>query len=301
MELSIVIPTYNRKEILRKCLTLINNQTACRDLFEVILVDDGSSDGTDLSVNEIKKNYFFKYIYQNNQGQAAARNNGINNSQGRIILFIDDDVLIHKDLVEKHLILHKDQDPLIVRGPVINIPELDIPEDRHAGFWDRSKNFFCTSNASVAKKHIISAGMFDEKFQWWEDCELGFRLRMMGLKWIFSLNAIVFHYKPFLEDEVGYIKKLAFKKGKNAVKLYKKHPHWRIKFATGIHWFSFINNALFTNAYLIKIYEKLLELSKKNKKFYSLSFLQSLIGNYYYLKIVKEELNLFDTGKKRPI
>jgi glycosyltransferase involved in cell wall biosynthesis len=287
MDISVIIPTYNRKEVLRECLNLLNDQTASRESFEVILVDDGSSDGSEETVREVKKNYSFRYIYQKNQGQGAARNNGVNHGAGRIILFIDDDVLAHPSLIEEHRKLQKDQKNLIVRGPVINIPSIKIPGNRPVSFRDRSKNFFCTSNASVAKEHIIKAGMFDEDFQWWEDCELGFRLRMMGLRWIFSLDAVVFHYKPFLEDELGYIKKLSVKKGKNAVKLYKKHPHWRIKLATGIHWFSFFNAKIF-NPFIIDFYEKIF--NKLKEKFYYRSLLASQIGNYYYLKTIKEEL-----------
>jgi len=142
----------------------------------------------------------------------------------------------------------------------------------------------------VAKEHIIKAGMFDPEFLWWEDCELGFRLRKMGLKWKFSLKAIVFHYKPFLENELEYIKKWSAKKGKYAVKLYRKHPHWRITLGTGIHPFSFFWTKIFNPSFIIHYYEKIFHKSKENKKFYYRSFLTSQIGNYYYLKTISEEL-----------
>lgn len=110
MEISLVIPTHNRKDVLVKCLDLLNNQTASKDEFEVILVDDGSSDGTDKEIEKIKINYQFKYIYQENQGQSVARNRGITEAKGRIILFIDDDVLAHKNLIKAHLKLQENQE-----------------------------------------------------------------------------------------------------------------------------------------------------------------------------------------------
>jgi len=290
MEISIVIPTFNRKKVLVECLRLLNNQTARDGSFEVILVDDASSDGTKEEVERLEKNYPFKYIYQENQGSAAARNNGIKEASGRIILFIDDDVLAHPRLVETHLKLQKGQNDLIVRGPIINIPRLEIPLDRPIGIWDMNKNFFCTSNVSVAKEQIIKAGMFDPLFQWWVDCELGFRLRMMGLRWKFSLDAIVFHYKPFLEDELENIKRWAVKRGKYAVKLYKKHPHWRIQLTTGIHWLSFLIAAIFNNKIITRFYEKIFNTSKGDNRFYYRSLLTSQIANYYYIKTIKEEL-----------
>ncbi|MEQ8190576.1 MAG: glycosyltransferase family A protein [Candidatus Eremiobacterota bacterium] len=288
MEISIVIPTYNRKDVLRECLQLINNQSASRDDFEILLIDDGSTDGTEELVGTVEKNYNFTYIRQDNQGQAVARNNGVNQAKGRIILFFDDDVLPHPELIKEHLILQNNRNNLIVRGPVINIPEMKIPQDRPVGFWDMNKNFFCTSNVSAAKEHIIKAGSFDPSFLWWEDCELGFRLRMMGLRWTFSFKAIVFHYKPFQPDELAYIKKWAIKKAVYAVKLYRKHPHWRIKLGTGIHFLSFLNLKIFNPPFLIKFYEQIFNSSES--RFYYRSFLTSQIGNYYYLNTIKEEL-----------
>jgi len=179
---------------------------------------------------------------------------------------------------------------LIVRGPVINISTLEIPVDRPPGFWDMSKNFFCTSNASVAKEQILSAGMFDTDFRWWEDAELGFRLRMKGLSWNYSLQAVAYHYKPPVEDDFLYIKKLSFTKGKYAARFYRKHPHWRVKLATGINRLDFFKSSVLNNSFLSNFYEKLLT-SETGKKTFLTPFLLSQLGNYYYFKAIKEEFN----------
>lgn len=289
MEISIVIPTYNRTDILIECLKLLNAQTAPQGSFEVIVVDDGSEVNNKGKIDNLKKNYPFKYIYQKNHGQAGARNNGIENSKGRIILFIDDDVLVHPALVKTHLRLQKDDNNLIVRGPVINIPYTKIPVARPAGFWDMSKNFFCTSNASVTREHIIKSGMFDTEFRWWEDCELGFRLRMRGLKWKFSFQAVAYHYKPPSENSLSYIKKLSIIKGKYAARLYKKHPHWRVKLATGLYKLEIFQKLFSLTPDLISFFEKTVN-NNGNRESAISSFLLEQIGTYYYFKTLKEEI-----------
>ncbi len=289
MEISIIIPTYNRKDITLLSLKYLNNQTAPKGSFEVILSDDGSTDGTGDGVTSLEKNYPFKYLYQKNQGQSAAFNHAIENAEGRILLFMDDDALAKPEFVEAHLEMQKNRDNLIVRGPIINTPLTEIPMNRPIGFWDMNNNYFCSCNVSVAKKHIVDIGMYDPEFFWWKDAELGFRLRKKKLDWKFCLKATVFHYKPFHEDELDYIKKWATRRGKYAAKLYKKHPHWRMKLATGIHWFTFLHSAIFTNSFITDFFERIFNTAKDNKRFYYRAFLTGRIGNYYYLKAVKEE------------
>lgn len=289
MEISIIIPTYNRKEILLETLKYLNNQTAPVDSFEVIVSDDGSTDGTKDAVERFEKKYPFKYLYQEKQGGSIALNNAIINSEGRILLFIDDDALAKPEFVATHLEEQKERNNLIVRGPIINIPVTEIPMNRPVGFWDRNNNYFCTCNVSVPRKQVIDSGMFDPEFFWWKDAELGFRLRKKKLEWKFSLKATVFHYKPFQENELEYIKKWAMRRGKYAAMFYKKHPHWRIKLATGIHWFTFFHSAIFTNSFTTGFFEKFFNRAKDNKMFYFRAFLTGRIGNYYYLKAIKEE------------
>lgn len=88
--ISVVIPTYNRKEIVERCLKHLLNQTYPSDRYEIIIIDDGSTDGTRELVIRIAATAPTRILYsffQTNKGPAMARNTGIKKSSGEIILF----------------------------------------------------------------------------------------------------------------------------------------------------------------------------------------------------------------------
>src|SRR5258707_10281865 len=98
--LSVVIPTYNRCASLRRLLDALARQTLSADRFEVIVVDDGSSDGTRELLRTLKTPYALVSIEQPNQGPGAARNRGVRAASGDLILFLDDDVVPMDDLLD---------------------------------------------------------------------------------------------------------------------------------------------------------------------------------------------------------
>ena len=103
MNISVVIPSYNRKEFLKRSIDSVINQT--KKPFEIIVVDDGSTDGTETM---IKSDYdFVKFIKQKNKGVSAARNIGIKVSIGEWICFLDSDDEWKKDKLEKQIIAMK--------------------------------------------------------------------------------------------------------------------------------------------------------------------------------------------------
>ena len=103
MKISVVIPSYNRKELIKRSINSVNNQTI--KPFEIIVVDDGSFDGTE---EMIKRNYdFIKFIKQKNKGVSAARNFGIKVSSGEWICFLDSDDEWKNDKLEKQIIAMK--------------------------------------------------------------------------------------------------------------------------------------------------------------------------------------------------
>lgn len=122
-KISVVIPTYNRKSALARTLNSIFSQKFEPNEFEVIVVVDGSTDGTAELLRELKPPCAFRVIEQPNRGQAAARNEGWRSAVGQTILFLDDDMLCNPLLLSQHLDAHRNSKSVVVFGPVPIAPE----------------------------------------------------------------------------------------------------------------------------------------------------------------------------------
>jgi GT2 family glycosyltransferase len=207
---SVVIPTYNRLPRLRRVLQALQAQTGVDEEFvEVVVVSDGSSDGTSEYLSSGRTPLPVNFAQQANRGPAAARNRGIEMARGRLVLFVDDDVVPRPRLVAEHLAAHRREGPAtVVLGPMLT------PDD-HAmspwvayeqamlykqyramenGDWQPTARQFFTGNASLARRHLVAAGGFDEHFARAEDVELAYRLAERGLRFVFVPAAAGLHY-----------------------------------------------------------------------------------------------------------
>src|SRR5215207_856853 len=107
MEASVIIPTYNRAAKLRSCLAALSNQTQPACDFEVTVVVDGSRDETVQMLRDLKTPFYLRVIWQPNSGQPNALNRGAAEAQGRIAIFLDDDIIVVPQFVSEHLHLHR--------------------------------------------------------------------------------------------------------------------------------------------------------------------------------------------------
>lgn len=125
--ISVIIPTYNRRELLEKTLASLSEQTLDRSLYEVIIIDDGSTDDSCLSVEHFKQKIPLKYFYQNDEGfrVAKARNIGIYNAEFSTILFFDSGMIASSELLLHHYNLHKKLDDLILIGLSFGVNEYE--------------------------------------------------------------------------------------------------------------------------------------------------------------------------------
>ena len=174
-----------------------------------------------------------------NDGLSRARNLGIRNCEGEVILFMDDDTFADPSLLREHLAVHDQCPRCVVLGWVNHIEELDPQGPRKYGVADYSRSFFWTSNVSVRKKFVEEAGLFDEDFleYGWEDLELGWRLKQLGLERRTNNKAIVSHFKPPKQkkDLPGMLRQAA-SSGRSALVYVKKRPTLNAHMATGITW-----------------------------------------------------------------
>lgn len=118
---SVVIPTHNQQHILKRCLEILFAQTAPPDTYELVIVDDGSSDGTSEMVQNLREKAPCQLIYNwhTNTGRSLNRNTGALLSRGKYLIFLDGDMLVRREFVASHLAAHR-RPGLIAHGPVVN-------------------------------------------------------------------------------------------------------------------------------------------------------------------------------------
>jgi glycosyltransferase involved in cell wall biosynthesis len=206
--LSVVVPTFNRRSGLARLLRALAQQTYPADQFEVVVVNDGSTDGTDALLRTIQTPYRLHGLDQANAGPAAARNLGVQLARARIVVFLDDDVVPLPELLAAHAAAQGDADDLVVVGPMS--PPTDWPrsvwvrwEERQllkqyaameSGRYPCTPRQFYTGNASAPRALLEAAGGFDDRFKRAEDVELAFRMWSLGARFLFEPRADVLHY-----------------------------------------------------------------------------------------------------------
>lgn len=245
IELTVVIPTFNRRHVLEETLKRLRNQRTAYE-YDVVVVDDGSTDDSAHTARQIaaESPIPIEILQQSNSGPAAARNRAIAAARGRILLFLGDDMWPRDDLVERHVAFHRanTEPEVALLGQVVWATEARpsplMEWLSSAGiqfayqFIDDPKavspNFFYTSNVSVKAALVRSQGGFDETFPdaALEDTELGLRLEAVGMRLVYESNAIAEHYHPVdLPDTLDRIAKV----GRSARLLVARFPDW--------HWF----------------------------------------------------------------
>ncbi|MBI4009977.1 MAG: glycosyltransferase [Candidatus Aenigmarchaeota archaeon] len=215
MIVSIVMPTFNRKDILLKCLRHLNMQTFPKKDFEIIICDDGSTDGTKLAIKKFKKSseLNIKYIYSEHVGSSPVRNFGIKIAKGKYIALINDDMIPGRHWLEEHMKTHEKEKGVAVHGFVDWDSEIEISEFMHfiAPFgpeYDcRIKNWnnagyrnFMTSNLTLERRWLkLEKFNEDIKFASCEDIDLGIRLEKHGLRVVYNPKAFVYHNHVYYE------------------------------------------------------------------------------------------------------
>lgn len=183
MKISVVVPTYNRSNLLRNNIESLLKQDYPKNEFEILICDDGSPDDT----GEVVKEYIAKisspkilYFTQNNQGPAAVRNLGIRNAIGEIIAFTDDDCETDQDWLREIAKSFKDNDKIVgVGGVTYSIPEKITPFTHQ--IENKEPWSFPTCNIAYKKDLLDRLGGFDPRFPFTnEDADISWRIESIG-------------------------------------------------------------------------------------------------------------------------
>jgi GT2 family glycosyltransferase len=207
-ELSVVLPTFNRLSQLKRVLAALERQTFPADRFEVVVVADGCTDGTNEYLRSLRTPFELVLSSQDNQGVAMARNRGVAHARADLILFLDDDVVPVPEWIAEHMQVLRQDDQVVVLGPMLPPPDVKLApwvrweermlekqyQDMIEGRWQPTARQFYTGNTSLAKRHIVAAGGFDPRFHRAEDVELAYRLKDLGLRFVFNPKAVGYHY-----------------------------------------------------------------------------------------------------------
>ena len=238
---SIIVPTYNRCDILKDCLNALDAQTFPKDRFEVLVCDDGSTGDTQQFMTTRTSDMPLTYLRQENHGPAAARNMGLKAARGRFVLMLNDDAIAAPDLLENHYkahLLHPDARQAVLGS--FSFPEMYretllgylLEEGGYLFAFNKRMRphqrhdyaHFYTCNISLSRAFLEAVSGFDEEFNLpaGEDVELGRRLQMKQQCYVFHApECVTRHEHP---QTIEMFCRTQYMRGLAQPLLYVKHP-----------------------------------------------------------------------------
>ncbi len=244
IEFSVIIPSFNSRALLKNVLRHLAQQKYDRKLFEIIIVDDGSTDETEqfvknfLAAERGDLNYTYLYFPRNRERRRGdgnfragiARNQGVKAAKGKYLCFLDSDIIVPPDYLLRLKDLHEKFDVIQnvrlhlknrKKNYAVSYDLVDPKKDTfvlEGSYWGKlfecsdwqSLPFFwkytCTYSLSLPKELFLAAGGFKKTFVYYgfEDTDLGYRLWKMGAK--FHLSKILTYHLETDEDRTEYRK-----------------------------------------------------------------------------------------------
>ncbi|MBI4446472.1 MAG: glycosyltransferase [Acidobacteria bacterium] len=222
--ISVIVPVRNEKNSLKACLAALNDQTLDRHEYEVIVVDDGSYDGSAAIAEESGA----RVVRQSPLGAAAARNRGVREARGEIVLFTDADCIVGRNWIRAL------SAPLVADGVygtvgrcvsaqshwIAGLIQLEL-EERYGTMAQHDQVDFLNSGNCGFRRTLLQKNPYDETFRWLEDVELSFRLASQGNRMIFVPEARVQHPHP--ETLMAYMRR-KFHYASFAPSIYRRYP-----------------------------------------------------------------------------
>ena len=252
---SIIICTRNREALLRKSLASIKEVHYPKDDFELLVIDNNSTDDTKTVMQEFSERASFpvRYVFEEKTGLSWARNTAIRNANGRYLIFTDDDMLVEKNILNEHRRVIEKYGARVVQGNI----DLIFSGGRPSWLSDNLTKWLCETNCDregdgdidlVGGHMAFSRDIFEDfhGFQedlgkgapggWGEDSELGRRLASAGERIFFAPRATVHHIITPDRTTKRYFRRMAYDKGssyavfsrmKDPIPTVAAHTFWR--------------------------------------------------------------------------
>jgi len=237
--ISVIIPTYNRRDSLLRTLDSLKNQSFPMDRFTVIVVDDGSTDDTQ-SILSQQFPFAFRCLHQKNQGATAARNYGARVSQSEILVFIDDDITISPQTLEAFAEACGPRTRTLFMGTINKRSSISISVytpvvltmAAHSLIAHDDVEFHfteCNSELLACRRRdFFDIGMFQDPtggHGWpnWDDVDFGYRAHLKGFRLFGTSKAIAEHWDYSISNRTTACQRM-YRVGRSAVWLFKRHP-----------------------------------------------------------------------------
>lgn len=229
--ISVIIPTFNKAPVLVKTLEALQRQTLPHGQFEVVVVDDGSTDSTEALVNGLSLPDRYHYLHQDNFGAGRARNCGAELAQGDLFLFLDSDIVLYPDALAAHLAAHTGFDRLLMVSRILPMDPnpngmedlffqetMDFGPDEKLMTWKHT----ITQCLSVKKQHFVEIGGFDVNLRRCQDIDFGYRAEQAGFDIRYLPQAEAWHNHSLTLEARCRVERTNHK---GFAAFFQKHPH----------------------------------------------------------------------------
>jgi GT2 family glycosyltransferase len=245
--ISVVIPTFNGRDTLDRLIPALLHQEYPVDEYEIIVVVDGSSDGTVEYLRSLKAGRVLRILEEPNCGPAVARNRGVAAAAGDLVLLLDDDNVVDGTLLGRHLRAHRDGALEVVFGPVLVASDspnglatdwMRISAERYVARLRREGGprsqfeVWVYSNCSMPRELFLASGGYDERNAYQgEDDDFAIRLWQAGVRFRFEPEMVTYHLYTKTIDEL--VRDYGVRAATSELYLCAKHPDYRLHSSLG--------------------------------------------------------------------
>jgi len=234
---SVVVPAYNAERTVGRCLEALAAQSIPQEDYEVLVIDDGSTDGTARVVESFSNKLTLRFEGQPNSGPAAARNRGARAAEGEIILFTDSDCVPTQNWIEEMVRPFEDPDVAGAKGAYRTEQKELTARFAQIEFEERfeilrkldSIDMVDTYSAAYRAEVFHGANGFDESFPVAnnEDTDLSYRLVKAGHRLVFNESAVVYHLNH--PNSLWRYARLKFWRGYWRMLVYRRFPNMMLQ------------------------------------------------------------------------